>query len=742
MSDQPPGRLTVTADGRSYAFSPGQRVTIGRAADCDVVLADTRVSRRHLELTYKDGWTIHDLDTANGTWHEGTRLTARPVAEGLAVRLGDTEHGVTVEFLAAPQDAATRTTDDLAAAPRDPVPLGGELTIGRGTGNTLVLADPLVSRRHARIVPSGQRHVVEDLGSANLTFVNGDPVARSAVLRDGDLLTCGRTRLVRVGDRLHFLPGADTGLSVDDLVVLPGTRDEAFAPTLTLRLAPGALMAVVGPSGAGKSALLRLISGERRPAAGRIRYQSQNVHANAEVRARIGLVPQDPVTHSGLTVRQTLGHTAALRLPMDTDPRERDAAVRDALAAVNLTEEADRRVARLTLDRRRRLAIASELLTTPSLLLVDEPLAGMDPGLARGMMRLLRELADGGRHVIVTTREPVDLDDCDSVLVLAPGAQEAYYGPPGGLHRRFTSAVWADVFDGLAEVAAARADLLGDAGADAPPAVESAPVPFTRQRLLHQARVVARRHLRLLATDPGRAGAMLSLGPLVALLAVAVGDRDGLALPPGTGDAPMRTLLVLVIGLAAAAVYLPARDLAGERHVYEHERAAGLLPEAYLLAKAGLFGVLLAAQATVATTVVVLARPGPPDAIVLAPPVVELAAASAFTALACCLLGTAIATFCPSADSVRPPVAVVLLLQLLLCGGLIPVGAHRVPALAATLMPARWGYAAMAATADLGRTGTTDTLWRHTPAAWTLSMAVLLGLGAAAAAVTLWRLRR
>ncbi|TDD82633.1 FHA domain-containing protein [Actinomadura rubrisoli] len=737
-----PGRLTVTADGRSHAFDPGERVLIGRAADCDVVLTDTQVSRRHLELTHDDGWVLHDLDTANGTWHEGTRLTARPITEGLSVRLGDRHAGATVEFLVTPQDADVGATHDLGAPPREPVPLRDRLTIGRARDNTVVLEDPLVSRVHARILVGPQGHLVQDLGSANLTFVNGNPIAQRAPLRDGDLLTCGRTRLVRVGDRLHFLPGTDTGLAVDDLVVLPGARDEASAPALTLRLRAGALLAVVGPSGAGKSTLLRLLSGERRPVSGRIRHQSQDVHANAEVRARIGLVPQDPVTFPGLTVRQALRYTADLRLPIDTDPRERDAAVLDALAEVGLADDADRRVARLTVDRQRRLAIAGELLTAPSLVLVDEPLAGLDPGLARGMMRLLRELADGGRHVVMATREPGDLTECDSVLVLAPGAQEAYYGPPGGLHRRFVSAVWADIFDSLSTVAAARAGLLGDAAAGAPAPVEATPVPFTRRRLLHQARIVSRRHLRLLATDLPKAGTLIALPLLIGLIAIGVGGADGLAARPDADGAATRMLLVLVVGMAAAGAYLPARDLAGERHVHRHEQAAGLLPEAYLLAKAGLFGAFFTAQAVAATALVVLARPGPADAVLLGLPALEIAVALSLVTLACGLLGMAISTFCPSADAVRLPVSVAVLLQLLLCGGLAPVGGHRVLAVSAVLMPARWGYAAMAATAGLDADGTSDALWRHGPAAWTLSAAVLVCLGLAAAAVTLWRLRR
>ncbi|WP_165964075.1 FHA domain-containing protein [Actinomadura sp. KC216] len=740
-----PGRLTVTAGGIARAFRPGDRVLVGRGAECDIVLDDARVSRRHLELAFDDGWVLRDLDTANGTWHEETALSARPVGAGLAVRVGDPLDGPIVELVAVSALPGATGGHGAGALP-DPVPLGRYLTIGRGRGNTLVLDDPLVSREHARIVLGARGHVVQDLGSANLTFVNGDCATRAA-LRDGDVLTCGRTRLVRIADRLHFLPGtADTGLEADGLAVAPAAAGEPLAPTLTLRLAGGSLLAVVGPSGCGKSTLLRLLAGRLRPSAGRVRYESQDVHANAEVRTRIGLVPHEPAGHPRLTVGQALSYTAELRRPRDIGAAQRTAAVRGVLAETGLADAAGRRVAALDEDRRRRLGIAAELITDPSLLLVDEPLAGLDPGRAREMMRLLRRLADAGRQVMITTREPSELDLCDSVLVLAPGAYEAYLGPPSGLRRRFVSTSWADVFDDLAQVAAARSGLAGTPETvpreERTPAPAAAVVrdPAVRRRVLRDAGVLARRRVRLLIADPAEAALLVLVVPLLVLLGVAVADSSGLAVPDGGAR---RVLVVLVLGVAAAAALPPARDLARERTLYGHERAAGLLPEAYLLAKTAVFGGLAAVQAVLAVLLLRAARPGPADAVLLGLPTVEVAAGLAVTAVVCALLGMAVSAHVPGAEWALPAVTLVTAVQMALSGGLVPLVDEPVLAGAAVLLPARWGFAALAATVDLGHgTGAPDLLWRHSASIWILCLLALAGQGCAAALLTLRRLRR
>ena len=100
---------------------------------------------------------------------------------------------------------------------------------------------------------------------------------------------------------------------------------------------------------------------------------------------------------------------------------------------MQLGRQIDNRIGtQLSGGQRKRVSIATELLTAPPLLFLDEPTSGLDPGLDRDVMHQLRTLADEGRVVMVVTHSVLALDVCDNVLVLAPGGRLAYFGPPAG----------------------------------------------------------------------------------------------------------------------------------------------------------------------------------------------------------------------------------------------------------------------------------------------------------------------
>ena len=102
------------------------------------------------------------------------------------------------------------------------------------------------------------------------------------------------------------------------------------------------------------------------------------------------------------------------------------------MSELGLTKHANTRADRLSGGQLKRVNVAQELLTKPSLLFLDEPTSGLDPGLDKSVMEQMRDLAHDGRTVIVVTHSVANLDTCDRllVLVLVPGGKVAYYGPP------------------------------------------------------------------------------------------------------------------------------------------------------------------------------------------------------------------------------------------------------------------------------------------------------------------------
>jgi ABC-type multidrug transport system ATPase subunit len=766
-------QLVVSVDGRQQSFPPGSPVLFGRDPACQVVLSDTRVSRRHLEATCHDGgWYVRDLGSVNGTFRDGQRVVSQPVTGAMAIRLGHASNGPVVQLAvattasgpppgpAAPPFASPPVPSPLPSTPppppgvppqpgTPPPPPGGPftgnrpITIGRDTDNDIVLTDLLVSRHHARLEPAPYGYQVVDLRSSNRTFVNGVPVA-TAPLQEGDLLTVGRTRFVQQGGQLRAVsdePAAE--LVVDNL-----SYTVPDGPTLTdnvsLRVAGSRVVALLGPSGAGKSTLFRLVSGELEPTAGSVRYQNVDVHTHyAEVKSRIGVVPQHTIAHQRLTAREALRYAAELRLSGDASKAERDRRVQQVLDELGLAKHADTRVDRLSGGQQRRLSIGFELLTRTSLLMLDEPTSGLDPALAYDVMRLLRRLADEGRQVLVTTHDTAHLDLCDSVVIMAAGGRLAYVGPPDGIAAHFGTDQWPAIFSRLAA---------------APPPAPQVPRPTAPQPRVRppatspphrpvgkQFGVLLRRQFRLLLADRGYFAFLAAMPVALAAMTLAVPGGEGLGVPAGPSAEAMRLLVVLVVGATFTGMAASVRDLVGERPIYRHERSAGLTPEAYLLSKLAFFCGVAVVQSVIMVSGVRLFRPGPQSAILLGSGTLEIVVAVAATAVVSTTLGLLVSGLMTTVEQTTPPLVVAVMAQLVLCGGVIPVTGRAVLEQLSWIAPARWGYAAAAGTTDLTNqvfSAPDDVLWSHNVVAWLGALLVMLVLAIIFSAVTLRLLRR
>jgi ABC-type multidrug transport system ATPase subunit len=198
---------------------------------------------------------------------------------------------------------------------------------------------------------------------------------------------------------------------------------------VSLRFAPGELVAIVGGSGAGKTTLLEAIAGIRPADEGSVRFDGVDTYAEpGRFRGAMGYVPQDDIIHVELPVERTLHYAARLRMPPSQGEAGADEAVRRTLSVLDLTERADVRVGSLSGGQRKRASIAVELLTDPRVFFLDEPTSGLDPATSAQLLELLRRLSDEGRTVVLTTHSVQDLASCDRVVFLAPGGRLAYAG--------------------------------------------------------------------------------------------------------------------------------------------------------------------------------------------------------------------------------------------------------------------------------------------------------------------------
>jgi ABC-2 type transport system ATP-binding protein len=207
-------------------------------------------------------------------------------------------------------------------------------------------------------------------------------------------------------------------LVVESLVRRFG-RIEAVAG-VSLRVEPGRIVGFLGVNGAGKTTTLRCVAGLLAPDAGRI------VVAGAELarepraaRARLGFVPDRPHLHDPLTAREFLAFVAALYdLPAEAAERRAES----LLERLGLAADAHRTLEGYSLGMRQKTAVIAALLHSPPLLLLDEPLTGLDPVATRTLKELLREHADAGGGVLVSTHL-LDVAErlCDTVVILRAG---------------------------------------------------------------------------------------------------------------------------------------------------------------------------------------------------------------------------------------------------------------------------------------------------------------------------------
>ncbi|MDG5485383.1 ATP-binding cassette domain-containing protein [Mycolicibacterium gadium] len=759
MMSPPAPAITIRSGGWQRTFAAGHDVVVGRDIHADVRIPHPSISRSHVILRYLDGrWVAFDDNSFNGMFVADQRVQSVEIDDQRTILLGG-------------PDGPPLTFELGTAPPADESPTQSRdyITIGRSADNDIVVPDMLASLHHAKLVTTGVAVQLQNTDGGG-TFVNGENVT-AATLGEHDVVTIGNVDFVYTDGSLvrRTQPAAATGgLEVRDVSLAVG-RDTLLLERISLDARPGTLTAVIGPSGSGKSTLSRVIVGAARPTGGAVSFDGRDLHDGyGSLRSRIGMVPQDDVVHGRLTVAQALGFAAELRMPADTTEADRRRVIDQILEELELSAHAASRIDKLSGGQRKRVSVALELLTGPSLLVLDEPTTGLDPALDRAVMTMLRRLADAGRVVVVVTHSLTFLEDCDQVLLLAPGGKTAFCGPPAELASAMGTTDWADIFtmvsadpDDAQRRSIERSGPTGEHREEAPPATSDTvsqleagnavqapqPAPTSAWR---QCATIARRQVRLLIADRGYLAFLAVLPFVIGLLPLTVVGHAGFGHPPSDGSAPFEPKHVIAL-ISFAAILMGAtltvRDLVGERAIFRREQSAGLSASAYLLAKIAVFGAVAVIQSALLVLVVTapgFGKPGPSGAAALGVPALELFIDVAATCVAAAVLGLALSSLARTNDQVIVLLAVALVTQLVFAGGFIPVTGRPLLETIAWIMPGRWGFAATASTADLSNLVVgiaQDSHWQHSAAAWLFDMVVLGVLTALCAGVARWRLR-
>jgi ABC-type multidrug transport system ATPase subunit len=419
-------------------------------------------------------------------------------------------------------------------------------------------------------------------------------------------------------------------------------EDQDLIHKATLTVPNRHFMAIVGPSGCGKTTLLKIIAGLNEETDGSILWEGRNLAEDGDMEPnQIGYVPQFSIAYDHLTVEENVD--SAVRIRVKTGSRDEAHAITDrVLQQTGMEAIRDSFVKVLSGGQKRRLGLALELVSNPTLLLCDEVTSGLDPKSEQEIVQLMHELSKSQRIVINVTHSLSNLELYDSVLVLFEG-HVVYHGPPKAMPHYFSVEAAEDIYPRLSKRSAsnwhASWQKHGEAYTSAAQA-EAAPSPKTEHLRKKTAPLTDTPHET--PDTPGRFTQFLALfarrwkiffrdrTQLILQLAMLFGFPFLVIIFGLEGIEPLKQLSQsqsdnivtelsqrgdvaaqhlktgsLISGLIMFQVILltlmgsnnSAREVASERLIFEKEKFGGLHPSSYLLSKICFLAVLVIVQA-------------------------------------------------------------------------------------------------------------------------------------------------
>jgi ABC-type multidrug transport system ATPase subunit/pSer/pThr/pTyr-binding forkhead associated (FHA) protein len=494
--------LTDSRTGQTKRTELTKEVTrIGRDPEGEVVIdADAAVvSRRHAEIRKVDQqFTIVDLKSFNGTLVNDQRITEsvglfdgdeiQLGVGGPVLRLVDPAHPEPSRRLMQPgavtpgqQDIPSAFGQIAAMAQRQTIvstsgtlqpPAAAQagqpqllarlsfetkpqLSVGRAQDNDLRLDGLQISNHHARFARQNGSVAIEDAGSTNGVYVNGERISGRRAVQLSDVIQIGP--FVLQADAAQGVAVYDTRSKtrIDCINITKIVKNRSGGGTIKLlddvgiTIQPNEFVGLLGPSGAGKSTLMDALNGMRPASSGYVLVNNLDLYRHLDsLKQSIGYVPQDDIIHRELTVYRTLYYVARLRLSRDVSRREIDQIVNEVMDVTGLSERRDVAISQLSGGQRKRVSIAVELITKPSVIFLDEPTSGLDPATEEKIMKLFRQIAESGRTVILTTHAMENVKLFDKIVVLMRG-KLVFYGPPQEALAHIKADSFKDLYDKL-----------------------------------------------------------------------------------------------------------------------------------------------------------------------------------------------------------------------------------------------------------------------------------------------------
>lgn len=747
-------------------------VWLGRDTSCEIVMEASAVmiSRKHAEIRRESSiFFIHDNGSFNGTLINSQRISAptqlyhgdeiqlgmgapvlqfnapsrvAPKGASLAAQrsvpigqsanfpdlAGQIAHTGSKTMVANMGNISQKISTEPSAKPQLLMQLvfgnKQQLTIGRADTSDIKLDGLQISNQHAKLLKTSGGVAIEDLGSTNGIYLNGQRVSRSLITPNDSVLI--GSFLIQV-DQAGNIGVFDTRSKtrIDSVNITKDVKNRAgggmlrLLDNISLSIQPNEFVGLLGPSGAGKSTFMDALNGMRPASGGSVLINNLDLYEHLDsIKQSIGYVPQDDIIHRELTVYRTLYYVAKLRLSRDVSKSEINKIIDEVLDVTGLTERRNVAISQLSGGQRKRVSIAVELITKPSVIFLDEPTSGLDPATEEKIMTLFRQIAETGRTVILTTHAMENVKLFDKIVVLMRG-KLVFYGRPDEALKHLNATSFKDLYDKLEEPVEQKLKQTNN-GANRLQVTEQVAEEWKQKftntpqfkknvyeplkqigkaqsggvqkkgRLgifgaIRQWLTLSRRYWEVLFRDKFTLFILLVQAPIIAVLTYFV-----------MGENQPRDFAYFVLSLVAVwfGTSVSAREIIRERPVYSRERMVnlGILP--YLASKLFVLGIIVGVQCFLLfAPLKILDITGlmPMPGVSFGIPQFFVMLLTAGVGIALGLLISALVKTSEMATSLVP----LILIPQILFSGLVGVPSGRIDKAAGLLMPATWSFDTM-----------------------------------------------
>lgn len=475
---------------------------------------------------------------------------------------------------------------------------------------------------------------------------------------------------------------------------------------------------VAGVSGGGKSTLLDALSGQR-CSSGKVLINGCDLYRNYNAfKDKIGYVPQDDIVHLELTVSEALKYASQLRLP-SRKKKYRQQRIQEVLEQLQLEDCKKKLIRQLSGGQRKRVSIAVELISNPSLFFLDEATSGLDPDTEWQIMELLKNLAKAGSTVVLITHATKNLANANMVVFLAKGGRLAYFGPSklaldyfkvdnfdeiyGKVERQLSPKKWEEKFNS----SRLYTKLISDRKKTIPQETVL-PAPAAK-KFNQQFTVLFCRNLAILLKNKISLALMILGTPILGSLNFVLWRSDLLSTKTGDAGQTITMFFVTVIMAVISGSLAMMPEIAKEKTIYRRERSVGLRVIPYVTSKLMIAFVLAIYQSGVLLAFMLTAVKIPGDYHVFLGMYISVFLAS-FGSMVMGLIVSAIV----SNQSVAPLLTIIFLIpQIMFGGGILPPSEFNSNAkIINQLMLTKYPFESLVSLSGIGSDVVKDACWQ------------------------------